>query len=460
MADPKKYVSLSKLGLYDEKIKALIVSKDATTLDSAKAYADSLADNYEAAGSVATAKSELEVKISAVDAKADTAIEANTATQGEVDALETLVGSIPETSKAASVVEYIDEKTAGIATDAALTELQGQVNTNKSDIAKVKDDYLKAADKTELSDAITAEAARADAAEKANATAIKAISDDYLKSDDKTTLEAAIAAAKKAGDDAQADIDAFMASAEVGEAAIDTLKEIQNYITTDGEAAAKMTESIAKNAGDISALGTKVGTIPAEGVVATDVVGYVQELVTAEKTRATGVEGGLDARLDVLEGKLGDGEGNVASQIAAAKSEAIATAAEDATSKANTAKDDAVAAAKEYTDTEVGKDRTRLDALEAASHSHDNKDLLDSYTQTEANLADAVAKKHAHDNAEVLSGITASEVAAWDKVSDKADQTALQNEIDRAKAAEEANAAAIALFEEVSEAEINALFAS
>lgn len=31
------------------------------------------------------------------------------------------------------------------------------------------------------------------------------------------------------------------------------------------------------------------------------------------------------------------------------------------------------------------------------AHTHDNKALLDTYTQTEANLADAVAKKHAHD---------------------------------------------------------------
>ena len=60
---------------------------------------------------------------------------------------------------------------------------------------------------------------------------------------------------------------------------------------------------------------------------------------------------------------------------------------------------------------------TRLDALEAISgqsHTHANKDLLDTYTQTEANLADAVAKKHGHSNKSVLDGITAEDVAAWD----------------------------------------------
>ena len=70
-------------------------------------------------------------------------------------------------------------------------------------------------------------------------------------------------------------------------------------------------------------------------------------------------------------------------------------------------------------------------ALKSELHEHANKDLLDTYTQTEENLADAVAKKHehtfvdtdvedaitkkhAHENATVLDGITAEKVAAWD----------------------------------------------
>ena len=57
---------------------------------------------------------------------------------------------------------------------------------------------------------------------------------------------------------------------------------------------------------------------------------------------------------------------------------------------------------------------TRLEALEADTHVHENKELLDTYTQTEANLADAVAKKHEHENKEVLDGISAEKVAAWD----------------------------------------------
>ena len=57
---------------------------------------------------------------------------------------------------------------------------------------------------------------------------------------------------------------------------------------------------------------------------------------------------------------------------------------------------------------------TRLKTLESKSHSHDNKDLLDTYTQTESDLADAVTKKHKHTNKTVLDGISANKVAAWD----------------------------------------------
>lgn len=315
----KKYVSLEKLGLYDEKIKALINSKDTTTLDSAKTYADGLATNYEAAGSVNSAKTELQGKIDAVETKADTAQAAAEAAQSDVDALETYVGTIPTVEGETApkdVIAYIDKKTSGIATSDALSELQTQVNTNKTDIATIKGDYLKAADKTELSDAISAEESRATGIEGGLRTDVDAIKANYLKATDKTALETSIAAAKKAGDDAQADIDAFMSAADVGEAAVDTLKEIQDYITNDGQAAATMTSNIQKNADAITALDTKVGAIP-KGATATTIAGYIDEAVGKEETRAKGIEGGFETRIAAIEGKFGEGEGTVESQIAA-----------------------------------------------------------------------------------------------------------------------------------------------
>ena len=52
--------------------------------------------------------------------------------------------------------------------------------------------------------------------------------------------------------------------------------------------------------------------------------------------------------------------------------------------------------------------------LYSSAHTHSNKDLLDTYTQTENDLKDAVTKKHTHDNKGVLDGITAEKIAAWD----------------------------------------------
>lgn len=453
MATEKKYVSLSKLTKYDELLKAKMAADDATALASAKVYADGLATNYESAGSVASAKTELQGKIDAVEAKADAASAANSATQSDLDKLEALVGTLPTGATATDVVGYVDEKTSGVATDATVNALTTRVGNAENAIDTIEADYLKAADKTELSNAITAEAATARAAEKKNADAIAAINADYLKASDKTALETSIAAAKKAGDDAQADIDAFLSAAEVGDAAIDTLKEIQEYISTHGEAAATMTNNIAANANAISALDDKVGDIP-ENATATDVVAYVQEVVDAEQTRATGVESGLNTRLAAVESAVGS-SGSVATDIATAKQEAIEAAAADATTKANAAESNA----KTYANGLNTAMDTRVDALEADTHTHANKTVLDGVTATKvSNWDNAYSKAHVHDNKTVLDGITASKVSAWDSAESNAKTYA-----DGLNSAMASRMDAVEAWQtnmvEVSEAEINALFA-
>ena len=81
----------------------------------------------------------------------------------------------------------------------------------------------------------------------------------------------------------------------------------------------------------------------------------------------------------------------------------------------------------------------KINDASAANHGHDNKELLDSYTQTEANLADAVAKKHAHANADELAKIADGDKAKWDAVAadhlTSADTTTLVNAIKEAKKA-------------------------
>lgn len=83
---------------------------------------------------------------------------------------------------------------------------------------------------------------------------------------------------------------------------------------------------------------------------------------------------------------------------------------------------------------------SRIEALEAVDHEHSNKALLDTYTQTEANLADAVAKKHSHSfNETELNKIAEGDVAKWNGVAadhlTSADKTTLENAIKEAKQA-------------------------
>ena len=59
-------------------------------------------------------------------------------------------------------------------------------------------------------------------------------------------------------------------------------------------------------------------------------------------------------------------------------------------------------------------DHSQITGNTSIHHTHTNKELLDSYTQTEADLANAVAKVHEHGNKSVLDGITSAKVEAWD----------------------------------------------
>ena len=96
--------------------------------------------------------------------------------------------------------------------------------------------------------------------------------------------------------------------------------------------------------------------------------------------------------------------------------------------------------AKDYADGLNTAMNGRVEALEAIDHSHSNKELLDTYTQTEANLADAVAKKHSHSfNETELNKIVEGDVAKWNGVAadhlTSADKTSLENLIKEAKKA-------------------------
>lgn len=422
----KKYLDLAGLTGYDAKIKAAIDAKDAATLQGAKAYADSLGANYDAAGSATTAKTQavqeangytdseiakVNTKVGEVEKKAQqgvtdaaTAKAAADKAQGEVDALETLVGTLPEDAGVATVVAYVDKKTEGMASDALLKQLQTTVGQHTTDISGLKEKD------TALQGAV-------DKAQGA-ATANKATIDQLVGTDKGKSIRAI------ANEELAAQL-----IPETADEALNTLKEIADWIQKHPNDAAAMNSAIEK-------LKTLIGTIPSEGVTAKDITGYIAEVkaaleksVAAEKSRAESAESGLGGRITTLEGKFGEGEDSVSSLIEAAKQAAIAAAAADAQNKANTAKAGAVADAKKYTDAEVGKVKTASDAigarvtaaegkittLEGKAHTHANADALNGITAGKvANWDAAFTAKHTHANAAALDKVTDGKIAAWD----------------------------------------------
>ena len=62
----------------------------------------------------------------------------------------------------------------------------------------------------------------------------------------------------------------------------------------------------------------------------------------------------------------------------------------------------------------IAYEHSQITGNTSIHHTHTNKELLDSYTQTEADLANAVSKVHEHANKSVLDSITSAKVEAWD----------------------------------------------
>lgn len=412
----KKYIDLTGLTHYDEKIKAVIDSKDASTLKSAKDYADSLAGNYDAAGTaetkvhelangqvktnteaiailnggadtdgsvakaVADAKTGLETKISAADAKAVAAQTAADNAKNAADAVDAKIGAVPEGSTVIAEIQKIKDVAYND------TEVRGLIKTNADNITNLSG-------RADAVDGKVATLVGEDAGKSARAIANEELTKQLIPKGAKESL--------------------------------DTLQEIAAWIQNHPDDASAMNAAIA-------ALKTKVGDIP-EGATSTTVVAYIKELVDAEKVRATGAESGLDTRVNAVEAKLGDGEGSVSKQIeAAVKVETDARVAADSAldGKITTAKAAADKAQGDVNALKTSKaDQTALDAvagrvttvegkvktLEGASHTHANMDVLNGITAGDvANWNSAHAKEHAHANKAVLDAISETKVSAWD----------------------------------------------
>lgn len=365
----KKYIDLTGLTHYDEKIKAVIDFKDAATLKSAKDYADSLAGNYDAAGTaetkvhelangqvktnteaiailnggadtdgsvakaVADAKTGLETKISAADAKAVAAQTAADNAKNAADAVDAKIGAVPEGSTVIAEIQKVK--------DAAYndTEVRGLIKTNADNI-------------TNLS-------GRADAVEGKVSTLV----------------------GEDAGKSARAIANEELTKQLIPEGAkesLDTLQEIAAWIQNHPDDASAMNAAIA-------ALKTKVGDIP-DGATSTTVVAYIKELVDAEKVRATGAESGLDTRVNAVEAKLGDGEGSVSKQI-----EAAVKVETDARVAADSALDGKITIAKAAADKAQGDVNALKDVVATKAAAADVTALTTRVTAAEKDVDDLQA---------------------------------------------------------------------
>lgn len=344
----------------------------------------------------------------------------DTQVKADIAALETKVGTetvkaqieaaiaalkLPETYDAKGAAAQALKDAKGY-TD---TLANGAVATNTAAIAAIKDGTTI----DSFADVESQLSANAQTAAEATAQALKDAK-DYADGKD-----AAIAAAKKAGDDAQADVDAL--KAKVGtvpenKTVVQMIADVQTAATYDDT---EVRGLIQTNAEAISANKSDADTK----------IGQNKSAIEAEVTRAKEAEAELQKGIDTnaaaietltegIDPEKVDGVKDLIKYV-----EDHGTEVTGMKNDIKTNADDIDALEGRATSLESRADGfdAAIEALQGTDHTHANKALLDTYTQTEANLADAVAKKHEHANASVLAGITAEKVADWDSAKSQVD---------------------------------------
>lgn len=145
-----------------------------------------------------------------------------------------------------------DAKTDHDAINAEIDTLKTTTSTNAGAISNLSAKVDVAKVSTAITNAVSPVSGRVDTLESDNTTNKSNISTNAAaistNADAIATNSGKIANNTSAIQAEKERMDAFLAAADVGDAAIDTLKEIQNYIVSDGQAAATMTSNIAANA--------------------------------------------------------------------------------------------------------------------------------------------------------------------------------------------------------------------
>ena len=241
------------------------------------------------------AKSVYEAKVSALET-------ADTNNSTAIANLSTYVGAIPEGATATNVIAYVQERTSGIATDTALTELSDRVEIVEGDVSAIKDDYLKSTDKTALEGKI----AEAKTAGENAQSAVETLSQTHAT--DKSALEQAIALKANSADVyTTGDIDSKVATIN---AAIDNKADsssVYNKTYIDGKVSAlegedDRLEGLINGKVAQTAYDAKVGALEDEderlaGLIAGNATAIADE-TSARTTAISGLKTELEGKID------------------------------------------------------------------------------------------------------------------------------------------------------------------
>lgn len=250
IADVRRYVDAKTKGVASDAKLTELSNKVTANTNSIEAINTSLADGGSVSNAIADAKKAGTDAATAVSTLENGKVKANT---DAIDAINNAETGILKQAK-----NYADGKDAAIAAAkkagddaaAAVKALEdGKVKTNADAITAINNKIGTIPDGKTVAEAI--EKAKTDATydDTALAGRVTVIEGDYLKGADKTEVKNEIKTERDR-------LDAFLNAAEVGDAAVDTLKEIQTYISTHGTAADEMVKNIAANKAAIEAEAT------------------------------------------------------------------------------------------------------------------------------------------------------------------------------------------------------------
>ena len=256
-----------------------------------------------------------------------------------------------------------------------------------------------------------------------NADAIAAIEADYLKAADKTELEGSISDVSEVAQAAKDSIDAFLKDADMTEKAVDTLKELQEYMSSDGAAAEQMLASIASKVSQ-EAYDAKVAELEAaDAQVLVDAKAYADQAELDAVAAAEAKDAALKAE---LEGQIKVKADQSALKDVDDRVKDLEDAKDDYKSYADAAEADAIASAKAYADGELAK---KADASAVYTKEEVNSSInavMQETSRIETALGENIAKKANASDVYTKSEADGKFLTAHQDISGKADKSEVE----------------------------------